>query len=78
MVRRSKCPAKLKIISRTLPFVAQLLLKSGSLVQLLARRAENLVNFAQFLTCYTLPGTFGVQNPTHSDTLLENPNPLWH
>ena len=42
---------------KRVPFVAQLLLKSGYLVQLLARSAENSANFAQFLTFYTLPGT---------------------
>ncbi len=61
--------------------MAQLLLTSGSLVQLLARSAENLAYFLHSTLSLAQPlekpypfwHTFGVQNPTLSGTLLENP-----
>ena len=45
---------------KSIPLLAQIhkkVPKSGLLVQLLARSAENQANLVQFFTFYTLPGT---------------------
>ena len=42
---------------KMVPSVAQLVLKNGLLVQLLAHSTENLANVVQLLTFCTLPGT---------------------